>query len=857
MSSTSVTREANTVKEKSESNHLAKRRTFLFGFVMLLSLLLPTFAAGQIAAVQVNSSDTVFINRSVVAVPFITPQTAGNLNVVVIGWPDTSSTIESVVDTNGNVYVLAATTEATAVPASGSSQLGVSQAIYYAKNILAGANTVTVTFNQNTAVQSVRIVEYAGLDTVNPLDTSISGTGNTLLADSTAVTTTSANDLLVGAGTITTAFTGPGAGFNTRLLNGLGDIVEDEAVTVVGSYNATATLGLGGWVMQLVAFRAPGQNPPALAAPTVTSAAPASVAEAGGVPIVITGTNFAAGAAVAFSNVGGTRADGVNCSVASPTTINCLSPSFPSGVAGVTVTNVDGQASAASPFTFTPSTPFATAGTGTITPTTGSTNGDTLVTISGSDFAAGVAVTVGGLPADRVAVLNVNTIQADVPAGSVGLKNVTVTNPSGTGAAMPGGYTYAAGTTGVNFVQVNSDQPTSPATTAVITYTAPQTAGDLNVVVVGWADATATVQSVTDTAGNTYTLSFPATVGGGLSQAVYYAKNIVVSASNTVTVTFTVPATSPDVRILEYSGLDTTSPLDDTNGQAGTGTLLDSGTVFTSVAGDLVVGASMSVGTVIATSPTYTTVTTTPSGISVEHLVGPAATRLGATAAQNTNSNWVMQAVSFRPAGAAPDFTIAAVPPTASVGVGSSVTYTVSVAPATGNFLSAVNLSCSGLPLGASCSFDPASVTPQGATVSSVMTISTTAATPLATSTVTVTGISQSLQHDTTVGLTVTVPPPTPDFTIAATALTPATIAAGASSTSTITIAPLNGLATAVALTCSVAPSATRGPTCAFNPASVAECFRHLGPDRQHDRSGHGFVGTSLERSLLCDVAAD
>jgi hypothetical protein len=32
-------------------------------------------------------------------------------------------------------------------------------------------NTVTVTFNQNTAVQDVRIVEYIGLDPTNPLDT--------------------------------------------------------------------------------------------------------------------------------------------------------------------------------------------------------------------------------------------------------------------------------------------------------------------------------------------------------------------------------------------------------------------------------------------------------------------------------------------------------------------------------------------------------------------------------------------------------------------------------------------------------------------------------------------------------------
>jgi hypothetical protein len=821
LSSTSVTREANTVKATSAYEKLLKRVNFLSGFAVLLSwLLLPALASGQVSFVQVNSSDTALINRSVVAVPFTTAQTAGNLNVVVVGWNDTSTTIASVTDSNANTYALAATTESTAVPAPGASQLGASQAIYYAKNIIAGANTVTVTFNQNTAVQSIRIVEYAGLDQSSPLDTSVGNTGSTLTADSTAVTTNSANDLLFGAGTITTTFTGSGAGFSTVLLNGLGDILEEQVVATAASYNATATLGAGGWVMQMVAFRAVGQTAPTLAAPTITSAAPTSAPEAGGIALSLSGTNFEPGAAVVFSN-GGTTAAGVNCVVASTTTINCLTPSFPTGAANITVTNVDGQTSAASPVTFTASTPFGTAVSPGVTPATGPTNGGTVVAIAGSDFAAGAQVTVGGLPADRVAVLNINTIQASVPAGSAASAPVVVTNPSATAGTLPGGYTYAAGTSGVNFVQVNSAQPTSPATTATISYPLAQTAGNMNVVVIGWADATTTVQSpVTDSAGNTYTLAL-ATVGTGLSQSVYFAKNIAAAVSNTVTVTFSAPAASPDVRILEYSGLDLVSPLDDTNGLSGTGTVLDSGTVFTSVVGDLVVGASMAGGKVTTVNPTYTTVTATPGGISVEHLVGPAAGGFHATAVQDANANWVMQGVSFRQAGIVPDFSITVTPPTtATVAAGSPATYTISVAPIN-SFISLVTLTCSGLPLGTHCTFAPPAVTPGATAVTSVLTISTTAATPLATSTVTVTGTFQSLSHDTAVSLTVTAPPPPPDFTIAAPALAPASVAAGGSSTSTITIAPVNSFANAVALTCSVAPAATRGPTCAFNPASV------------------------------------
>ena len=816
LSSTSVTREANTVKINCSCEKLLKRSKFLSGFAMLLPwLLLPALAAGQVSFVQVNGNDAVIINRSTLDVPFTNPQAAGNLNVVVVGWNDTSSSIASVTDSNANTYVLAATTESTAVPAPPSQQLA-SQAIYYAKNINAGANIVTVTFNQNTAAQSVRIVEYAGLDTVHPLDTSVGASGGAATADSGPVTTNSANDLLFGAGSITTGFTGSGTGFTTRLVNGFGDIVEDQVVTVTGSYDATATLASGVWVMQLVAFRAAAQTPPTFGAPAISSLSTSSGAEAGGSPVTLTGTNFEPGAAVLFSNSAPTTAAGVNCSVASSTTITCLTPSLPSGAANITVTNVDDQVSSPSAFTFTASTPFATAVSPNMTPDTGTTNGGTVVAIFGSDFAAGASVTVGGLLADRIAVLDVNTILCSLPAGQAGLATVLVTNPSGTSGTLPGGYTYAPGA-GINFVQVNSVQPTSPAATATVTYPVAQTAGNLNIVVVGWADATSTVTSVVDSAGNTYALTAAGMVGSGLSQSIYFAKNIVAAVSNTVTVTFNTAAASPNVRILEYSGADTTSPVDDTNGEIATGTLLDSGTVFTTVAGDLVIGASMSGGTVVTTRPTYTTVTnTTPGGISVEHLVGPAAGSVRATAIQNSSTPWIMQAVAFKEAGSVPDFAISVTPPTtATVVAGSPATYTISVSPTNG-FNSAVTLTCSGLPLGASCAFVPPTVTPSGTAVTSTLTITTAAATPAATSIVTVTGTFGSLSHDTTVTLNVT------DFTITPTALSPATVAAGGTSTSTVTIAALNSFTGATALTCSVAPAVAHAPTCAFNPTPVA-----------------------------------
>jgi hypothetical protein len=791
----------------------------------LTGLLLPALAAGQASLVQVNSNDNSFVYRSSVAVSFVALQTAGNLNVVVIGWNDTSATIAGVADSNGNTYVLAGSTVSMPIPAPGvASQVVVSQAIYYARNINAGANTVVATFNQNTAVQSVRIVEYSGLDVVNPLDTVVGNFGTSVPADSGTATTNSANDLLFGAGTITSAFTGSGTGFATVLLNGLGDIAEDNFVTLAGNYDATAVFGVGGWVMQMAAFRETGQTPPTFSAPAITALSVSSGLESGGTVLTITGTNFEPGASVLFTNTGGATASGVNCTVALQTapnaTVTCLTPSFPTGLAGIVVSNVDGQASSSSAFTFTSSTPFAAATSPAITPDTGTNNGGTLVEISGSNFAAGATVTVGGVPADRVSVENVNTILASVPASTTGLATVVVKNPSGATGTLPAGYTYAPNT-GISFVQVNSAQPVSPAATASVLYPLAQTAGNLNVVIIGWTDATAHVQTVTDSAGNTYTLAFAPTVGTGLSQGIYYAKNIVAAASNTVTVTFDIAATSPDIRVLEYSGIDTAAPLDTGGGAAGTGTDLNSGAITTSKAGDLVIGAGLGADVLTAAGRIFTTVVITPHGTNVEHLIGPAAGNINATATQALNANWVMQAVAFQQSGAIPDFTVNVTPPTsASITAGQTAMYAISVSALAG-FNSDVTLTCSsGLPLGSTCSFAPPVVTPGLTAATSTLTITTTAATPAGVSNVTVTGTLGSLSHDASVGLTVAAAPAA-DFTVAASALSPASVAAGASATSTITVAPTNGFNGTVSLTCSITPVVTSVPTCSFAPASI------------------------------------
>ncbi len=202
------------------------------------------------AFVQVAAS-TPQTSQTTVTTAFSQAQTAGNLNVVVVGWNNATSNITSVTDSRGNAYQLAAATTRSGV---------ISQAIYYAKNIAAGANTVTVTLNTATPYVDVRIAEYAGLDPINPLDVTASAGGANASPSSGTATTTTATELLVGAGTTTGGFTGAGSGYTTRIITSPdSDILEDRVVTSTGSYSATAIQSSATWVMQLVTFRAAGQ----------------------------------------------------------------------------------------------------------------------------------------------------------------------------------------------------------------------------------------------------------------------------------------------------------------------------------------------------------------------------------------------------------------------------------------------------------------------------------------------------------------------------------------------------------------------------------------------------------------------
>ena len=212
-----------------------------------------TASSGTISYVQGNYA-TPQSPQSSVTVTFTGAQVSGDLNVIAVGWNDSTATVSSVRDTEGNVYTLAV---------GPTIQSGIaSQSIYYAKDIVAaaaGTNTVTVTFSTAATFPDIRILEYGGADPNNPVDVTAASSGSSTSSSSGSATTTNATDLIFGANLVQTLTTGPGSGFTNRLLTVPdADIAEDKMVTTTGSYSATAPVSPSGlWIMQMVAFRTP------------------------------------------------------------------------------------------------------------------------------------------------------------------------------------------------------------------------------------------------------------------------------------------------------------------------------------------------------------------------------------------------------------------------------------------------------------------------------------------------------------------------------------------------------------------------------------------------------------------------
>lgn len=166
-----------------------------------------------------------------------------------------------------------------------------------------------------------------------------------------------------------------------------------------------------------------------------------------------------------------------------------------------------------------------------------------------------------------------------------------------------------------------------------------------------------------------------------------------------------------------------------------------------------------------------------------------------------------------------PSYTLSASALTpATVTVGGTATSTITVAPANG-YTGTVTVSCAPVPGGPACSFLPTLITISGtAAATSVLTVSTTGV-GAGSFSITVNATDANSKVPSNGSQTLTLTTVVPGYTLSASALNPATVTAGNSATSTVTITPAHGYTGSVNLSCSVI--ATSAPTCSFNPATV------------------------------------
>jgi chitodextrinase len=224
------------------------------------------FKPAQTVAAQ--ATDNEFGSVKSASISFENATTAGDLLIVGIYFGPSSS-IVSVTDSQANVY----TQIGTALSSPTNKQSG---ALFYAKNIKGGPDTVTVRLDAvpESPGLGIYIFEYKGIDTFSPLDGNAQATGTSHTVSSGNLTTTVPGDLLFGF-CVSDNKCRKGEGFTARS-TGEGNLGEDKILNAAGTTSATARANEP-WTMQAAAFKPVDTTPPSV--PMGLKATPVSTSQ--------------------------------------------------------------------------------------------------------------------------------------------------------------------------------------------------------------------------------------------------------------------------------------------------------------------------------------------------------------------------------------------------------------------------------------------------------------------------------------------------------------------------------------------------------------------------------------------------
>jgi len=405
-----------------------------------------------------------------------------------------------------------------------------------------------------------------------PAVTSVSPTSGTT-AGGTVVTLTGTN--FTGATAVTFGVTAA-AGFT---VNSATSITATAPAGAAGTVNIRVTTPNG-----TSSTSAANQFTYVVPAPTVTSLSPTSGTTAGGTVVTLTGANFTGATGVSFGATAAT-----SFTVNSATSITATAPAGAAGTVNVTVTTAGGTSAtgAANQFTYVTPAPVVA----TVTPSSGTTAGGTVVTLTGTDFLFTNDVSFGGVSAANFVVTSATSIIATAPSRAAGTINITVTTPGGTSATGASNqFTYV----------------TPAPTVASVSPTSGTTAGGTVVTLTGTNFTGATGVSFGATAATSFTVN----------SATSITATAPAGAAGTVNVTVTTPggtsSTSAANQFTYVVPAPTVASLSPTSGTTAGGTVVTlTGTNFTGATG-------VSFGATAATSFTVNSATsitaTAPAG---------------------------------------------------------------------------------------------------------------------------------------------------------------------------------------------------------------------------------------------------
>ena len=388
--------------------------------------------------------------------------------------------------------------------------------------------------------------------------------------------------------------------------------------------------------------------------PTATSVSPAGGTIAGGTNVTITGIGFTGATAVTF---GGFAATGV--SVVNDTSITATTPAHAAGAVNVSVTTPAGTGTGGGLYTYGASPPTVTS----ISPTSGTTLGGTLVTITGTGFSGTPQVTINGVAAGQVTLVDGSHVTAVTPAGTgSNVAVVVITSfgastaaniysyvappppvtaaPTVTAIAPPSGTT-AGGTsvtiTGTNFtgataVTIGGTAATAFSVVSATSITATTPPGSL-----GAADVVVTTPGGTGTGSGLYTyVTLPPTVTAILANTgtTLGGTSVTITGTNfTGATAVTIGGTAATgVKVLSATTITATTPAH----AAGQATVVVTTPAGPSTGGtNLFTYVAALVPTVTAISPNHgTTLGGTSVTITGTNFTGATAATIGGTAAQ-------------------------------------------------------------------------------------------------------------------------------------------------------------------------------------------------------------------------------